>query len=460
MFDTLTKKEIRFLSRFIRSPFFNQQEDLVRFLDLLVEYRQDLKLIPSKEKVHARLFSGQAYEDTKIRLLMSKLHKLIEHFLAYQEFFSDEVNPRILLSGAYRKRGLTQHFQRTVRETQQIQEKKAFRHAEFYDEQYRLQLEEYKWLANSRRTEELRLQEISTTVDISYLSLKLRQTCFLLAHQRVYKIEYDFGMLPEVITYIERKNLLHIPAIAIYYYCYQSLVRPEEEYSFQQFKLLILENTRKFPPDEIKDLLILAINYCIKKLNDGQLSYAREGLDLYKKGLEEEFIIENGQLSRFTYNNVVGMGLWVKEFNWVEQFINEYQNSLDKSYQESTYHFNLARLEYTRQNYHDALLHLQRAEYKDLLNNLIAKTLQIKIYYELGEFDLLESHLDTLKTFIRRKKVMGYHRKNYLNIVHFTKKLLTTNTYNNKMRKELYQAIEMEEILTEKNWLLAQLKMQ
>ena len=460
LFNTLDRREIREFSRFVRSPFFNQQEKVVQFLDFLAEYRLYLKLTPTKEKAFSVLYPNEAYSDVKIRLLMSTLHRLLEHYISYQAFFQDDINPKILLAGAYRKRGLPQHFQRCVRQIRQQQDASPYRNADFFNERYRLQLEEYQFLSTRKRTQQLNLQEISDTIDISYLLLKLQQTCFLLAHQRMYKTEYDFGLLPEVITYIEEKGLLDIPAIAIYYYCYYSLVQPETDQHFKQFKQLLLDNAHQFPTVEIRDLLILAINYCIKKLNDGNSLYAREGLDLYKKGLESDFLFENGLLSRFTYNNIVAMGLGEEEFTWVDEFIRGYKNALEKDYRESTYNFNLARLEYERKNYDASLLHLQQAEYKDLLNNLIAKTLQIKIYYELQEFDLLESHLDSLKIFISRKKVLGYHRKNYLNIIYYTKKLLHLNNYDQQAKEKLRQAIEAEEVLKEKDWLLAQLKMQ
>ena len=67
-----------------------------------------------------------------------------------------------------------------------------------------------------------------------------------------------------------------------------------------------------------------------------------------------------------------------------------------------------------------ALKLLQKAEFGDLLLNLAARSLQLKIYYELQELDLLDSHLQAFRTFLRRKKELGYHRDNYLNTVRFT----------------------------------------
>ena len=98
----------------------------------------------------------------------------------------------------------------------------------------------------------------------------------------------------------------------------------------------------------------------------------------------------------------------------------------------------------------------QKAEYKDLMLSLAAKMLQLKIFFELQEFDLLESHLQAIRAFIRRKKVMGYHRENYLNTVHFTQKLLESNAFDKPARAALRREIEETKAVAEKEWLLEQ----
>lgn len=456
VFKSLDQRDYYELGKFVRSPFFNGQEKIIRFYDLLHEYYVQLKLIPEKEKIATVIFPNESYDDVKIRLLMSDLNKVIEQYLMHKAFFKDQVKAKSQLASSFRQKKLSKHFRKTIKEAKVLQDKSPYRHAEFFYDRYQIQQEEYQFLSSNKRTEQLNLQEISNTIDITYLAMKLRQTCFLLAHQRVYKAEYDFGLLPDVIQYIEKRGLLNIPAISVYYYCYYSLTRPEQVSYFIRFKELLFEHSTKFPPTEIRDLHILAINYCIKRLNEGIEDYAQEGLDLYKKGLENGYLIEDKLLSRFTYNNIVAMALRKHDYDWTDQFILKYKNALERKYQESTYHFNKARLEYSRKNYDDALELLQKSDFKDLLNNLISKILLLKIYYERQEFNLLESHLDSLLTFIRRKKVIGYHKENYLNIVYYTKKLLTVNFYSSKERQELRQRISQEEILTERDWLLEQ----
>jgi hypothetical protein len=100
---------------------------------------------------------------------------------------------------------------------------------------------------------------------------------------------------------------------------------------------------------------------------------------------------------------------------------------------------------------------LQLADYKDFINGMAARILQLKIYFEKQELELLDAHLKTLRMFIRRNKRMGYHYQNWLNIVHFTQKLMELNPFDEEQRAVLRQAVEAEATLTEKDWLLAQL---
>jgi len=144
------------------------------------------------------------------------------------------------------------------------------------------------------------------------------------------------------------------------------------------------------------------------------------------------------------------------ELEWVERFVHEYQPALREEHREGLFSFNLARLEYRRRDLGRALQLLQKAEYKDLMLSLAAKMLQLKIFFELQEFDLLESHLQAIRAFIRRKKVMGYHRENYLNTVHFTQKLLESNAFDKPARAALRREIEETKAVAEKEWLLEQ----
>ena len=458
LINTLTNKESREIRKFLHSPFFNNRIEVSLLFDYLTECLFLHKVSPSKSQAFRRILSKQNktadYDDQQMRLWMSFLLKLIEKYLVQMAFFNDDIKVKTKLAEIYRERNLPKHQERSLRELTALQENQIFRNAEFYSNDFQIQSEQYRLASVNNRMGELNLQKMSDNLDIAYLSQKLRQSCFSFSHQTVYKTEYRFGLLEEIIHYIEQQNLLDVPAIAVYYYGYQTLSKPDETAFFQAFKKAIVTDGEKFPKEEQGDIYLLAINFCIKRYNEGNRQYLKDEFELYQKGMEQGLFLKNEKLSRFTYRNVVTVGLVLEEFIWIENFITAYKNKLDKPYRESMYSFNLARLEYSRKNYTSALLLLQKSLYKDLLLNLAAKTVVLKIYYELDEFDKLDAHLEAMRTFIRRKKVIGYHQENYLNLIHFTKKLMERNPYDKEELKNLREEMVSTKAVAEKEWLL------
>lgn len=454
VFEGLEKRDIREMHKFVRSPFFNQKEAPIRLFDYLVECKFDLFVFPEKRKAFQVAFPKESYNDGKVRKCMSQLLKLVEQYLVCRQVFGEEVRMQLELAGAYHHLNLNKHFSQVLRTLKTNQEKRAIQNAEYYQDNYRIQLEEYEFTVKNKRFGELNLQEISNSIDIVYLASKLRQTCFALAHLTVYKAAYDFSQIPFVLK--QAKNYLDIPAIALYYYCYKAIKEGQDE-AFQELKKGILRHTSTFPLGEIRGLYLMALNFCIKSLNSGHKDYTRECFDLYKEGLERDFLLEEGQLSHFTYNNIVSISLTIGKFDWVENFIDQYKTTLDKKYRASNFSFNRARLLYEKKDYDAALLLLQQSDYRDLLLNLSAKTTMLKIYYEIEAYDLLYSHLEALKAFIKRKKVMGYHQTNYLNIVRFAKLLLELPPGDKTARAKLKAAIMATPAVAEKQWLLQQI---
>jgi hypothetical protein len=456
-FQQLDVKYHKMLHKAVNSPFFNTREDVAQLWDLLCESKSEAF---EKEKVFAVLYPKQPYEVGKLNSVMNKLLDLIERVLLFMEMEENEVAHKLRLTNLNRRLGLEGHFLSASKETITAQEKSGKKDTLYYQQSYALELELYAFNA-ANRTSELNLQRLHDTLDCAFMVEKLRQACFSLSHQAVYRKEYDAGLLEAVLQRIESKPALleEHPALRIYFYCYWSLKNSTQIVHFEQFRKDLLLHFAIFSESDIRDLYLLAINFCIKKNNSGHVDFARQGLELYKTALKQGFLLENGILSRFTYHNIVAWALLQQEYDWVESFINQYKNRLERTYRDSMFSFCSAKLAYSRKQYQVVLSLLQRAEYRDTLLALAAKTILMKIYYELDEFEVLEAHLSSMRAYLKRKRVLGYHKTNYQNIINYTKKLLDNSSRipNAAAAETLRKSIEQEEILTEREWLLEQL---
>ena len=100
---------------------------------------------------------------------------------------------------------------------------------------------------------------------------------------------------------------------------------------------------------------------------------------------------------------------------------------------------------------------LQRVTFRDVLYNLNARRMLLRIYYELGEYDALDSLLDSFATYLRRQNELGYHREHYSNLIYFVRRLLILGRHGQAERQQLYREVQQKEAVAERDWLLKQL---
>lgn len=450
---SLTPSERREFDKFVRSPFFNTRQALVERWEafeqaLFPEIPDVTRGIPDILK------KSQPVEE---RLLHSALLVLLEKYLAYKEKFQDDDRAMIRLAAAYRKRGLTRHFKISLREARQNRERQIWRHADHYHDLHLIEWEQYQQEVAERRTESLNLQASSDSMDLAFIARKLRLACLAISHQAVFRTDYELGLLSAILAHVEKNNLLEIPAIGLYYYCYKLLIDTTQNADFERFKTMLNSSADQFPTDEQRLLYLLAINYGIRQINLSAEGWVQETLALYKGALERELLLEHGIFSRFAFSNIVAIALRAGENEWAGAFIEQHKKYLERQWRDATASLCTARVAYARKDYATALLHLQKSDYKDTMNNLAAKTLQLKIYFETTEFDLLENHLKSLKNYIRRHAAIGYHRTNYSRLVYYTEQLMSLNILDRKSVRTLREQLQKETVLTEKDWLLSML---
>lgn len=449
---SMNKAEQRRFGQFLRSPYFNQRQDVILLYEAMLE---DPAL--TADSAQTRVSPGQELSLQNWRLLQSYLQKLADQFLALEHWQATTGAPEIELARSYRKRGLKRHFQDATQLARQALEQPALRNSDYFIHQTELLWEEARFITPQDPEVEDYLTRLSAYSDYIWLSQKLQYLCLHTAFRTRFNTTRSLSLRAEAEEILRHSDFSEVPAISTWYYCLKMLEAPENPEYFIQFKQLLLEFGQIFHADEIRDLFLFAINYCIRKVNEGQADIFHDIMDFYKDGLQKGHLFENGALSHFTYFNIVAAALHIRDYDWTEQFIHQYRNNLERSYRDSAFSFNLARLEFARKRYDAALRQLQNSNYHDPLLSMAGKTIAMKIYYELREFEVLEAHLEALIKYIRRKPGLGYHRNNYLNLARFTQKLIRLNPKDRAEADQLRLKIEGEKMLTEREWLLKNL---
>lgn len=454
----MSKKEHREFRKWLQSPFHNQRDDVYHLYDYLTtrNHLEDDKFL-EKERIFPKIFPKLSYDDLKLRQTIFFLSKTLEEYVAYKELMEDEVRAQMALAGVYRKKNMDKAYLKTTKNIEKLLQKPKTRNEHFLRNEYLLQKEKYRFFENQQRNIKMNLQEVSDALDATYLADKLRQACLMLAHQKVYKTEYSPGLLDEVLTFVQDNEYDSVPAIGVYYYGYKTFTSGEdsEEY-FNKLKSSIFKNGGLFPHDELRDIYLMAINFCIGKINAGEKAFVRESFELYKMGLNQDVILRNKVLSPWTFANICLNALQLEEYEWAYSFIEEYKDAVPEKYRESYVSYLLARYYYAISEYTKARKLLIHADFSDILLNLNAKMLLIKMYYEEDEFDPLESLLESIRTYLHRKKVMGYHRDNFKNVIRLVRKLTRVLPNDKSEVQKLRKEIQDTNPLMEKQWLLEQ----
>ena len=451
---TFTKRELRDGRQFLDLQAVNRRDDVRTLYDALAASLVR-ELPPERKTVYALVFpNATSYDDQAFRLVQSYLYKCLERFLVWRECeaTADIADP--LLLRAYRRRGLDRHLQRTLRRQATADRRRPIANAETLIARHLRERERATQLARGGRAQELNLQTVEDSLDHAFWAYKLRQACFTRSHESVFDTRYAPRHLDAI---LQAAATDETPAVAVYHAGYTALFGAPSDTAFERFQSLLQTHAARFPAAEARSLYLLALNYCIRRINANDDPYRRAAFDLYRTGIASGALLEQGIISRFTFANVVGIALRLGELDWTAAFVNDYAAALSDAHRVPTVAFTRARLAFARCAFNEVLTHLQSADTKDPINAMNARILQLKVYHETAERELFGHHLRTTRQFVRRH-ARSYHHELWRNILRYMKQLHRLNPHDRAERDALRAAIMAEPQLMERAWLLEALE--
>lgn len=467
-FRTLTKPERRDLRKWLNSPVFNQRSDVVRLFEYLCahlpyEAGEAPVAVLDKKSVFLQVFPGEngrrsvAARDADLRYAMSFLYQAIKQYLAYAHWQQDAVDVSRHLCKSLRGRGLEQAFEKEFAALSRQLSGSPHQSVEYFFRQYHLCLERWEVYRRSNRGVSDLLEKVESARDNYIASETLRHACAVLAQPgRQERAGYSL-YLSATLQAAEEGAFRQSPAVMAYYHCYRVLGGQDAaaEPHFQSLCDLLERHWSLFPPNEIRDLYVGAINYCIRRLNSGARDYIRAALDLYRSGLERRVIFEEGFLNKYTYNNILLLALALEEWDWALQFLEQYRPALPPRERDSAWRYNLATYYFRKKDYAQAQEILRHVEFRDVFYHLDARRMLVRIYYDTGEMTALESLLDSFTIYLQRKRAsLGYHRELNLNFVRFVKRLIRLAPGDAEAKARLREKVLSEQYVAEREWIV------
>ena len=454
-FDKLEQNRIR---KFINSPYFNKDKVVCNLFEILVEeINTPSKTNWTKEKIWEHLVPDLSFDDTRLRKYQSDLLKLIEKFLIQEEFETDVFNSQSYLLRSIKRKKLKKLHNSVRKSMNETSVKTIYRDNNFFLNLFVVESSYAQLITDmeEKSTEKTNLETMSNLIDAFYLGEKLKIYCEVLSRKKFVQHEYDISLIKEVLEITSRNEFQELPHIAIYSQIVKLYIEPQILEHYYKYQSLLSQSSHLFPPNEEKNLYILAQNYCVNQLNQGNSHFLIELFDVYKNFIEKDFFKLEGSLDSFTFKNIVVVGLRNGAYEWTEKFILNYINSLPPEIRENTLSFNLSQLYFYQKKYSNVVKILQEVEYNDYITNCNAKTTLIGAYYEEGEFEPLFSLLESFRVYLNRNKEIPLARKiNYKNLIRFTKKLISLPPTNKKAFSQLKAEVEATKNIPSRDWLL------
>lgn len=453
LIQSLSPAEGEKLHQFLQSPYFNEQVKALELFEALYQYAPNRwEELPEKLVFFRKEWPGEIWDRQKTDYLMSQLNKQAEHFLAIQEVQQEEALLQTYLLEALSRKGLRKAYRQISKQWEQHQKTDTYhdKHRYFLKLRYE-QVQDADFGRTRQRKDDRTIERHAVAFDHYYFASRLSLACIMLDRQAILNTRYELNLSTAWMTHLKNNQFFGQPIIEIYFTIYQTLIEQQNPDHFLRLKALLRTYQHTIARQELADIYLLAINYCLRQMRQQKTNFMREALNLYEAGIESKTLYKDGYLSPWTFTNVIKLFLGVREYNKAEAFIKQYGSAMPPDFSENAVRYNLAELYYYTQRYDEAQVQLNQVEYTDPNFYLGARELLAKIYYETGAEESLLSMIASFTMFLKRNKKLSNNLKQpYLN---FCRVLLKIVRRSKRDQATLEQELSETPLLASRHWL-------
>lgn len=462
----LTAGERARFHKYVHSPFFNEGP-YARDVTALWEYiDQQPAAQQTIEAAYAAIYPEKNFVKGKIEVLMSKLHQLLKQFVAQLSPDRFETPEAVRLAAFFMDRGLPQRAAPVLEKYREALIGQPVHDADYWlarfeteHEMHRLDTMRHNSHSHERLTEALQCWHNG------YLVLTLEMLNNLFFSRRKVKLDESFAEriaegIPEA---LQLADLEQEPLLRLLYQGFEFVRRPEKHdvYALVDFHKALEAHAAVLPENLLKALYTYARNHCTWHYNHGDTRYIPLAVSLFKSCWERGFLHENGKIHASTLLNMVQTGLVAGEYEWVRQALEACRDRVTGvPNPEAFLNYNLANYHYHLGAYPRAL-DLLRDSSDDLFNNLMARKLELKIYYETDS-PLLDSKVDNFKLFVFRQGKKNLAENVFAmnnNFIDFLRSLMASGMAGNPAKAaKLLQKLAETPLVAERAWLQTQLE--
>jgi len=405
LIKSLSKREFNQLEAYIDSSFFlKKNKNPLKLYHALKEFApkfddDDL----TKQVIFGAVFPKVKYNDAKMRNLLGKTVKIVDSYLLYLDNEGDEFGRDKRLSKVYNKRNIESEFFNYSRRLLSDLEGEKQKNIDYYFNKFSLEKEMY-FHSQGKKQINLKLLESSISNFHNYISLEyINIELEVLNRRRIYTNKINLSPLGystkltennltlEIITKI--KELLINNDLNLYHEIYRKY---KEQFSFLH-------------KNDSADIYVSLQNFLSQESYTNPPLYNNLKFELNQIGIKHDLMIVNNYFLDNSYLNVVIMGIKVKKYSWVKNFIEKYQDKLHPKNAKFIKNLGLGLVYFEEKKYEEVIKILAKSKIPSVLWVQNTRITEIKSFFKLflknpSYYKPLLNHCGAFEKFLKRKE--------------------------------------------------------
>ncbi|MFK7970968.1 MAG: hypothetical protein AB8F95_11400 [Bacteroidia bacterium] len=430
LFTALDQRERSRFRKLVHSPYLNPNPVLITLINVLWEHAKTGQAESlTREQLFSIIYPEEPFDYFTISNHLSDLQHLLEWYFVLEEMKAAPFLKGEKLLQQTRVRQLDSLFKSKAKAQEKRLQKQSYQDEKWFYHRFRLEEERYDFrIGKGKRIKGPDLDEKLHYQELYLLSTMLLTVCEWANRRNIASPSQESpSHIQSKLQYIAaHQDLVEShPFLYMYYQVLKTLLGPEEEAGYHALRALLTQNIELLPASTLFNPFHAAINYCIKRLNQGATEYVTEAFELYQQALACKAILKHGELAEGDMKNVVALGVRLEAFAWTESFIQEFVDYLPEEKRASASSFNHAYVAYGKGDYSTALQLLSPSDFEDVYYQIGAKSMLLKIYFERLDGEPLEALLHAFKQYLNRNTfVSDYQKQINLNLIKYAKKAM------------------------------------
>jgi|GEM_PF-4465318 len=422
--DTLknfSKKELQSFSLYIHSPFFCQHLETIRLFDFIIPYHPTFDL-DVYSAFNAAFHQGQLSR-SRFNVLSSYLLQQAHGYMATTQLRADPLAQQLLLIDRLRQKEFFKEAQKQLDVAWNMWQKEVQLDSSNFTQLLQLQeLQLDLTISVGMWRNDVPLQDYFQALDQHGLGFGMKYMLPAWTVNQVYEIEFPEQRWQSLVKLFEAFPRPLSPLISMYYHLICLLQGKEESEHYPVLSSLLEQHTDRMSKVELMNIYGYLQNFLTRKHRMGKEEAVGQLFQVYQKLNQYQLIFGRGDFTEHLIRNITIIGCRLGELQWTQSFLETHRQKIEVAMGGNVFSYSQAYLDFYQGNYSYALRHLQNLKFTDPFYRTGHQCLILRIYYELGDWESLESLSGTFRRYLNRTSALSDARKdfnrNFISVLH------------------------------------------